>query len=208
MSAPETHQPETNQMDSEQRILEAARQVFVKKGMDGAVMQDIADAAQISRTALHYYFRSKEKLFKAVLQDLLNRLLPLLEKIILEDIPFDRKLAHFVEEYLDLLRDNPYLPNFIMNELNKNPDWMVERFSRYGFFSQRTRERFETELAQVNPTIPAEQFVMNLISLCFFPFIAKPLVKAFYMNGTPDAFNCFIEARKSFIIDTLRKSLE
>ena len=200
--------PANCQLDSEQRILEAAKQVFVQKGLSGTIMQDIADAAQISRTALHYYFRSKEKLFKAVLQNLLNRLLPLLEKIILEDIPFDRKLALFVERYLDLLRDNPYLPNFIMNELNKNPDWMLEHLSRYGFFSQRTRQRFETELSQINPAIPAEQFVMNLVSLCFFPFIAKPLIKAFYTNGSPDAFDNFIEARKAFIIETLKKSLE
>lgn len=199
---------EENHLDSEQRILEAAKKVFVKKGLDGAVMQDIADAAQISRTALHYYFRSKEKLFKAVLQDLLNRLLPQLENIILQDIPFDRKLARFVEEYLDLMRSNPYLPNFIMNELNKNPEWMLERLSKFGFFSQRTRSIFEKELAQINRRIPAEQFVMNLISLCIFPFIAKPLIKAFYINGQPDAFDHFIEARKSFIIDTLRKSLE
>ena len=75
---------ETSQ-DSELRILEAAKRVFVKKGMDGAVMQDIADAAQISRTALHYYFRSKEKLFDAVLEDILNRIFPQLEKIILQN---------------------------------------------------------------------------------------------------------------------------
>jgi AcrR family transcriptional regulator len=199
--------PDENRLDSEQRILEAAKRVFVKKGMDGAVMQDIADAAQISRTALHYYFRSKEKLFKAVLHDLLGRLLPQLEEIMLSDLSFDRKVAQFVDEYLDLLRENPYLPNFLMNELNKNPDSMVDRFSEFGFFSLRTRERIEKELQQVNKDLPAEQFIMNLISLCVFPFIAKPLVKAFYINGEPDAFDNFIEVRKTFIIKTLMKSL-
>jgi TetR/AcrR family transcriptional regulator len=194
--------------DSELRILEAAKKVFVKKGMDGAVLQDIADAAQISRTALHYYYRSKEKLFAAVLEDLLNRILPQFESIILQDIPFQQKVVHFVEEYLDLLRINPYLPNFLMNELNKNPERMITRLSKFGFFSISARQRFQKELEQINKDIPADQFVMNLISLCVFPFIAKPIVKAFYINGQPDAFDRFIESRKKHIINTLMKSLQ
>ena len=197
-----------DQRDSEQRILEAAKRVFVKKGMDGAVLQDIADAAQISRTALHYYFRSKEKLFTAVLEDLLNRFLPQFEKIILEDIPFQQKVAKFVDDYLDLLRINPYLPNFLMNELNKNPERMIGRLSKFGFFSLQARSHFQKELEEVNKDVPADQFVMNLISLCVFPFIAKPLVKAFYINGRPDAFDHFIEDRKKHIISTLMKSLQ
>ena len=197
-----------DRQDSEKRILEAAKQVFVKKGMDGAVLQDIADAAQISRTSLHYYFRSKEKLFAAVLEDLLNHILPQFEKIILEDIPFKDKVAQFVEEYLDLLKVNPYLPNFIMNELNKNPERMIKRFSTFGFFSLSARQRFKQELGQINQDVPADQFVMNLISLCVFPFIAKPIVKAFYINGKPDAFDRFIEERKKQIITMLMKSLQ
>ena len=187
-------------LDSEERILEAAKRVFVKKGMDGAVMQDIADAAQISRTALHYYFRSKEKLFAAVVKDLLKRSLAQFDDIILQNIPLQQKVERFVEEYLDLFRENPYLPNFIMNELNKNPERMIQRLSRFGFFSLKTRQRFQEELEKINQDIPADQFVMNLISLCVFPFIAKPLVKAFYINGRPDAFDRFIEERKKHII--------
>jgi AcrR family transcriptional regulator len=206
MAEPQTN--EHNGQDSEQRILEAAKRVFVKKGMDGAVLQDIADAAQISRTALHYYFRSKEKLFIAVLEDQLNRTLPQFENIILQDIPFDHKVDRFVDEYLDFLRVNPYLPNFIMNELNKNPERMIKLLSQYGFYSLKTRERFQKELKQINKDIPAEQFMMNLISLCVFPFLARPLVKAFYINGKPDAFDRFIEIRKKYIINTLMKSLK
>lgn len=201
-------EPQENGQDSEQRILEAAKRVFVKKGMDGAVLQDIADAAQISRTALHYYFRSKEKLFAAVLEDLLDRTVPQLENIMGQDIPFDHKVARFVDEYLDFLRVNPYLPNFFMNELNKNPERMIKRLSQFGFYSQKSRERFQWELEQINKDIPAEQFVMNLISLCVFPFIAKPLVKAFYINGRPDEFDRFIEKRKKYIINSLMKSLQ
>jgi len=201
-------QPLENGQDSEQRILEAAKRVFVKKGMDGAVLQDIADTAQISRTALHYYFRSKEKLFAAVLEDTLNRTLPQFENIILQDIPFSHKVARFVEEYLDFLRLNPYLPNFIMNELTQNPERMIQQLSQFGFYSLKTRKRFQSELKQLNQDIPADQFMMNLISLCVFPFIAKPLIKAFYINGGPDAFDRFIEERKRYIINTLMKSLQ
>jgi len=50
------------------RILDAAREVFVERGLDGARMQDIADKAGINKALLHYYFRNKEKLFELILK--------------------------------------------------------------------------------------------------------------------------------------------
>jgi len=200
--------PQDIQMDTELRILEAAKIVFVQKGMDGAVMQDIADAADISRTALHYYFRSKQKLFDAVLKDLFGRFLPRVEEIMCSDISFREKIERFVHEYLDMFLANPYLPNFVMNELNKNPEKVIQRFTKGGLMSPNMRKRIEEDLRQLHVSLEPAQFVMNLISMCVFPFIAKPLVEEFFANGLDDPFPRFIETRKEIIVDTLMSFIE
>ena len=189
--------------DTEQRILAAAKRVFVRKGVDGAVMQDIADEAKISRTALHYYFRSKEKLFGAVFQDLLARFFPKANEILNQPISFREKLPRFVNEYLDLLKENPYLSNFIMNELNRDPDKVAGYFAKGELLSTKVIRRIEQELRDLNPHVSAPHFVMDLVSMCVFPFIAEPVVKQLFINPEPEAFNRFIEERKRIIVDML-----
>ncbi|WP_300672844.1 TetR family transcriptional regulator [Desulfoluna sp.] len=194
-------------VNTEQRILDAAKLLFVQKGMDGTKMQDIADSAKISRTSLHYYFRSKQKLFEAVFYDQFDRFLPRVTKIMEQEITFEARLGQFVDKYLDLFLANPYLPNFMMNELNRDPEKMIELFAGEGLFSKRVREQVEGELRLMNPSLEASHFILNLISLCVFPFIARPMVKAFLINGEKDAFSHFIRERRAIIVDTLMCSI-
>jgi len=197
-----------NSQDKDQLILEAAKRVFVRKGMDGAVMQDIADEAGINRTALHYYFRSKKKLFEAVFNDLFNRFIPEVEEVIYgSTLSFQAKVEWFVDNYLDLLKENPYLPNFIMNELNKNPAKIVERFIIKGLLSVHISQWLEDELGYLESDIPASHFMANMISMCVFPFIAKPLFEAFLSGNKHEAFNRFIDERKHIIVETLMCSI-
>jgi AcrR family transcriptional regulator len=200
-------EPLQEEFNTEERILESAKRVFVKKGMDGAVMQDIANLADISRTALHYYFRSKEKLFDAVLTDILNRSLPKLSDIMEREIPFQDKLDQFVHEYLGLLKANPYLPNFVMNELTRNPGKIIHQFAEKGLLSARTIFHIERELEAFDPHISVPQFVMNLVSLCVFPFIAKPLLTEAFAGGDPVEFDRLMSKRKRIIVETLLCSI-
>lgn len=189
--------------DTSQRILDAAKRIFVRNGMQGVAMQEIAREAGISRTALNYYFRSKERLFDAVFDDLFTAFLPHVEAILSQDIPLRRKVAGFVDEYLDLLKANPYLPHFIMNELNRHPERMIGRMRDKGLFSRRIRRLVEEALRPIDPGADAAQFIMNLMSLCLFPFIAQPLVRAFFTDGNAEAFDRFIDRRKKTIVDAL-----
>ncbi len=193
--------------DTERRILDVAKRVFVQKGLEGTSMQDIASAADISRTSLHYYFRSKRRLFETVLDDLLARLLPQVEGILFEDCDLRKKLDRFVSVYLNIFLENPYLPNFVMNELNQDPAEVIGRLSRQGVLSPRLQKQIRADLRKIDPSIEASQFMMNVISLCVFPFIARPVVEAFFANGRADAFERFIEARKAVIVDTLIASI-
>ncbi len=65
-------------ISTEEAILVAARKVFESKGFDGARMQEISDRAGINRALLHYYFRSKDKMFERIFDEALERFMPLL----------------------------------------------------------------------------------------------------------------------------------
>jgi TetR/AcrR family transcriptional regulator len=62
--------------ETERKILQAAREVFQRKGLYGARMQEIADAAGINKALLHYYFRNKDKLFDAIFSDVFQNFIP------------------------------------------------------------------------------------------------------------------------------------
>ncbi|MGD2035123.1 MAG: helix-turn-helix domain-containing protein, partial [Bacteroidales bacterium] len=112
--------------NTEKRIYEAARKVFLKKGLAGARMQEIADEAGINKALLHYYFRNKEKLFGGIFNEIVMELSVRLKGIFEMDMDVLGKFKAFVNIYVDVLLKNRYLPLFVLNEINDNPD----RFSK------------------------------------------------------------------------------
>ena len=196
---------------TEKIILEAARLVFIRKGFDGARMQEIADEARINKALLHYYFRSKDKLFMAIFVDVIQAFISSSVKFIQDPghSVFD-KIRLFVEKYISLIQENPYLPGFILNELNQRPDRLVGIFKSSGleldyFYSQIEKEVKEGKIEPVEP----EHLLVNMISMCIFPFVGKPLINTIILSGSEKDFNLFIEERKKtipeFIIDSIKK---
>src|SRR5215217_6916550 len=96
--------------ETEQRILEAARTVFIRRGTAGARMQEIAGEAGVNQALLHYYFRSKERLAVAVFQQMASRLFPALLHTLGADFSLDEKIDRIVALYLENLSRNPFLP--------------------------------------------------------------------------------------------------
>ena len=114
---------------AEQRILVSAREIFHKRGFEGARMQEIADKAGINKALLHYYFRSKEKLFDAVFDEALKALLPKVKELLNAELPLFDKIKYFTENYITLLMKNMYLPVFVINEMYQNPEKFVGTFT-------------------------------------------------------------------------------
>ena len=108
--------------EMENSIIDAARRVFIKKGYVAASMGDIAIEAGIGRTTLNYYFRTKERLFESVFEQLMNYLLPNIGSIIEEEGSFWDKLEKIVSLYIDTIKTFPGFPAFIIGELNRDPD--------------------------------------------------------------------------------------
>jgi AcrR family transcriptional regulator len=185
---------------NEQKILEAAKDVFLQKGYYGTRMQDIADKASINKAMLHYYFRSKDKLFDKILDEALESLFSNIHSILLSSKSFEDKINDFIVNYIDTLNNNRFLPAFIIHELNHNRDrikkLMFKKIKKIPpiFINQIKKEIATGRIYPINPT----QLIINLLSLCIFPFIAKNLFEIVF-EFNDKTFDKFIEERKKIL---------
>src|SRR5688500_5974959 len=133
--------------ETEGRILQAARRVFVRRGTAGARMQDIAEEAGVNQALLHYYFRSKDGLAVAVFREAAGRLIPTVAMVLGSDAPLERKVEQFVHLYIDTVRQSPFIPGYIVSELHHHPERITDLMS---------------ELAGSQPSELAQRFVHKL----------------------------------------------
>ncbi|MGZ5302860.1 MAG: TetR/AcrR family transcriptional regulator [Bacteroidia bacterium] len=198
------------EQNTEKIILDASREIFHTKGMAGARMQEIADKAGINKALLHYYYRSKDKLFEAILVDTIQRFFPTVRALWESDFPLFQKIENFVHGYIDLLKQNSFMPSFILQELNLNPDFlktMMEKqiitLNPMKFFQQIEDE---VQRGIIVPIAPM-QLITNMLALSIFPFMAKPMITGF-LHMHNDDFNMLMEMRKKdvteFIINSIR----
>jgi AcrR family transcriptional regulator len=185
---------------TEQKILDAAKKVFYREGLSGARMKEIADEAGINHALLHYYFRTKEKLFDKIFEEAVSILKEGVFIITESDQPVEVKIQEFVDKYLSFMIENPYLPLFIITQMNLNPDKIINFLSiKRNMNSIKIKNQLEQKLenSELRP-FDYRQLMINLMSLLVFPFIAKPMFKdAFDMND--DAYIDFLNERKKII---------
>jgi TetR/AcrR family transcriptional regulator len=201
--------------NTEQRILQAARSVFVRRGTAGARMQEIAAEAGVNQALLHYYFRSKDRLAQAVFREAAGRLVPAVLRLLGSEAPIDKKVEQFVHLYIDTIRQNPFLPGYILAELHHHPERLrnlkdaIAEPTRMAeaLLQQLGAQLRERAAAGAMRPISPEQFVVNLLALAVFPFVARPMLHvAFGMDDT--AFERFLDERRAelpaFILNALR----
>lgn len=198
--------PRGDDGETEQRILEAARAVFIRRGTAGARMQEIAAEAGVNQALLHYYFRSKERLSAAVFEQFAARLFPVVVQILGGDLSLDEKIDRAIAAYLDNLARNPFLPGYLLAELHHHPERVAQLLTAatnmhpdrvmppvLEKLGAQIRERVSA--GTMRPIAP-EQFAINLIALCVFPFAARPML-AIALGMDDAAFARFIESRKA-----------
>ena len=197
----------TVQSSTEEKILEAAKEVFHKKGFDGTRMQEIADEAGINKALLHYYFRSKENLFDAVFKDAFHELFKKIFSVVGSTIPFEEKIRYIFSDYIGFMQKNPHIPSFILNEINHNPERITDLLKGLPTPPSEILIRVKKSLEDEGyKGIDHRQFVINIISLSIFPIIAKPLLKSI-LNLTDDEYSEFIETRKKELPDFIFKAI-
>jgi AcrR family transcriptional regulator len=203
--------------DTEQRILEAARVVFIRRGTAGARMQEIAAEAGVNQALLHYYFRSKERLAEAVFRQVAGRVIPTVLGLFGSDLSLDAKVEQIVAAYIDAFSRSPFLPGYILSELHHHPERATQLFASAaggppnqiaGVILGKLRAQIDEGVKQgaIRPIAP-EQFMVNLLSLCVFPFAARPFLGV-ALGLDDDGFAGFIEQRKralpAFFLNALR----
>lgn len=196
-------------LDTEETIMNAAKEVFQQKGMDGARMQEIADKAGINKSMLHYYYRSKDLLFEAVFNKAFALLAPQMNAILNDDSSIEEKVRNFTYNYTTFISKHPYIPNFIFHELNKNPGFIDKIKKAKGFPSLNKFNRQVVEEVQkgILKPIDGNQLFINIISLNLFPFIGAPLIKG-VLNTDNNEFKGLMELRKTAVADFIISSIK
>ncbi len=194
---------------TEKTILEAAKKVFIEKGFDGTRMQEIADEAKINKSLVHYYFRTKEKLFDVIFAEAFSKFVPRALQTIASDKDFFEKIAAVIDTYIDMLAQNPHISSFILHEINRNPEKIIGFFKEVKINPDLFIETFIAEVKKgtIRPVQPVH-LIINMLSMCIFPFAAKPVLKGIIFNNDEDAYRQFISERKkevtTFIINSIK----
>mgnify|MGYP002640078469 FL=1 len=195
--------------NNEEKILNAAKNIFQQKGMTGARMQEIADKAGINKALLHYYYRSKQLLFEAVFHQAFKIIAPKLGTVLNSDLPLFDKIKQFTQAYINFALEHPYLPNFIIHELNQNPEFaqkliQSKYFPDISVFQKQIKQAVEK--GKIKPISPNQPFI-NIMALTVFPFIGAPLLKGF-AKLDDDAYTGLLNIRKTEVSDFIINAIK
>ncbi len=183
-------------ISAEERLKEAAIKVFTQKGYAATRTRDIAKEAGLNLALLNYYFRSKEKLFEIIMMEKLQQLFGIIIPLANDSsTSLDKKLLSIASEYIDMLSVNENLPSFILNEIRSNPERFVNTMQVTKIFSDSV---LINQIKEKRPDINPLHFVINILGMIVFPFIAKPIL---FTSGQLDdkAFGVLINERKKLI---------
>lgn len=195
--------------DTEQRIKQAAKQVFLRRGLDGARMQDIADEAQVDKALVHYYFRSKDKLFALVFEEIAGSFLSQIGSVLTADIPFPDKIRLLVQQDTAMPDDFPLVANFIITEMNQSrhrtnhPLTVRPLYDAQRLFVEQVEGQMKVGIIrQLDPV----QLFITLISLSLFPLVAQSLVQS--ILGLDDArYKAMLTERTQSLADFIIKAI-
>lgn len=196
-------------MTTEEKIFNAARIVFQKKGFAGARMQEIADEAGINKAMLHYCFKNKQLLFEAVFMNAFGQLAPQINAIFNSDETVFDKIRKFTHSYISFVIDNPYLPQFVIQEMNNNPEFVMS------FLNHENRPNPKLLISQIEKEIEAgiikpinpKQLLLDIFSMTVFPFAAQMMVKGIIQISDSE-FNQLMEERKTSIAEQIINSIK
>ncbi len=196
--------------DTENDILEAAKKIFIEKGFAGARMQAIADEAKINKAMLHYYFRSKEVLFGRIMDGAVEIMAAEFGPVLMSEGSVMEKVERLINGYTKAILQNPYIPMFVINELSQNStqyqDRIRAKFESNGLFSNFITQIESEQKAGILKPIGVEHFVITLMSLLVFPFVAKPVFQQ-VLALSEEGYASILEERKALILQIIKSSL-
>lgn len=196
---------------TEDRILQAAEAEFLAKGYAGARTTAIAEAAGVTHAMLHYYFRTKDKLFERIL----NEKIQLVRDIMLFGIgdpgrPLEERIVATIERHFDFLAANPSLPRFMVNEVFSIPERMMLITDQMKLHAPLLLAGLQREIDDLAAEgrcrrVDARMLLLDIISLNIFTFMADPIVRSLMGNSCEN--EQFLAARKRENVETIMRKL-
>lgn len=193
---------------TEEKIREAARQVFLAKGFDGCTSREIAKAAGENVALVNYYFRSKSQLFQIVFEAAMEDFVMSMISVFSSDKSLEEKMSIFIDHEYDFLEKHPELPNFILNEMNRedgcsmDQSVLFEKVAATGIFEECLRAQKEGNMREISlPSIP-----ILIMSNCHYPVMARNLMKSLHGMTDDQYTQNLVEHRKlvkSMLVDYL-----
>lgn len=197
---------------TEAKILEAAEREFMLKGYDGARTTAIAQAAGVTHAMLHYYFRTKDKLFEQIVSKKILMLRDLImDTITMPDIPLFEKIERTIAVHLRFVSDNPQLPHFLLGEVFSHPERMELFISKIRLLAPMVVAELQRQIDALAAEglcrkVDARMLIIDIVSLNVFPFTAARIINPI-LGGIMEDTEAFLEARTKENIDTIMRKL-
>jgi len=204
----------TDKMTTEERIFRAAMALFIKKGKHGAKMQEIADQAQINKAMLHYYFRSKEKLFAHVFETVAGKVFGSLHTLFKDEVPFSVSLRLFIDNYISMLNSNPHILMFILREIGEGGETAlntIDDMLKKGAFKLPDAFVKAADNAVQKKEIKAVngiQLMLSVIGAANYFFFAEPMIRGLLESNKSYNRKEFLEQRKHDIFDLVYNGIK
>ena len=194
----------------ESRIIEAAKQEWIEKGLDQTSIRDVAAVVGINRPTLHYYFRTKDKMFQAVFASIVSNFLPHIDAIFSKQEPFEKKLGEIIDVYFDIFTANPLLPKFIIGEIHRDVDHLIDTFYilKFDQYLHHIGELLQQEIDRNHlKKVPLQFIFMTFYSQLTFPFLSHNLSKRLFFHDNPEEYTRFLAEWKQHIIAQITRLL-
>ena len=198
---------------NEQLILEAAEIEFLEKGFKNAATTAIAKRAGVTHAMVHYYYRTKEKLFKMVFQKKVQMVGTSFEMVFHENSAFQDIVRNLIEKHFDFIAENPQLMNFVYNEITSNADsrkLVLEVMApKVKHVLSHLEKLIDGEVAKglIKP-VKLVDLMMNIVSMNLISVMALPVIKDVMPNQTDQYYIQFLKERKEsniqFILNALK----
>ncbi len=183
-------------ISTEEKIKEAARKVFSQKGYAATRTRDIAEEAGINLALVNYYFRSKDKLFNEIMHEKVYQLFGTIVPILVNpSLSLDMKIDVVTDSYTEMLIENPDLPLMVLSEMKNNPDGFGVKLQLSPLLKESSLIK---QIKERNPNIDPWQFILSLLGMLIFPFIARPIF--IIMSGiNKEGYITLMKERKTYI---------
>lgn len=195
----------------ENKIIDAARAVFIERGYAETSMSEIAARVGINRPALHYYFRTKDKMFQAVFGSIVSSVVPkVFEALMHKEKSIEERIEIIVDAYYAVFLENPRLPMFLLRELNRNPELLINTLQELNVINT-VRNALASLQEEMNEDklnrVPLQFIFYNFYSLISFPFLTMDISSKVFENDEKQ-FKMMLAEWKQNIIAQMQNLLE